>query len=158
MEKLGIQIIQLSRERIRCPLTSDVIHFGKQVGDRTGIISVRYGKRMLSTATPLPLDKLTQDVFVEVVDYDPVKNGLMFIGEQQPDVQVAIHWILLRVREDVNVLVHLHKERGGVTTPLERAKMILGSIKGDGHVFKEKEESLLLGKGFADVIKMMEEM
>ncbi|HEC94638.1 MAG TPA: hypothetical protein ENI45_01570 [Thermoplasmatales archaeon] len=157
MEGFGLQFFQLSKDKVRSPVISEVIQLGRGIADKTGIVSVRYGKRMVSTAFPMPLNKLTEDVFVEVVDYDPVKNSLMFIGEPQPSALLAVHLLLLRAREDVNLIVHLHKVEENTRDPLKRTKEILSSVKGEGYVFKDKEESLFFGKGFADTVERLKE-
>ncbi|MCD6468385.1 MAG: hypothetical protein J7L32_03630 [Thermoplasmata archaeon] len=154
---MSMQLFRLSSERITCPLVPDVIGLGRKIGEKTGIISTRYGNRMLSLKSSMFLDEIVEDFFVEIVDYDPVKNILVFIGEQQPEnaLSLAIHWLILRVRNDTNVIVHLY---GGndVVNPLEKTKRILGTIKAEDNMFKEGEEAMFLGKDFADVLKTVE--
>jgi len=152
MKEFSIQFFQLSKEKVRCPLIPEVIRFGKELKGKIGIISVRYGKRMLSILSPTLLDEITEDEFVEVIDYDPVKNSLMFIGEHQPDMLLAVHWIVLRAREDINIIVHLYDGKD-ILNPLERAKKILSSVKGDRYIFNDKNEVLFLGKSFVEIIE-----
>ena len=52
----SMQFFQLSKERVRCPLIPEVNRLGKKLKGKIGIISVRYGKRMLSILSPTLLD------------------------------------------------------------------------------------------------------
>lgn len=138
-----LQFFRLSKERVRCPLIPEVVKLSKKLNRKRGTISVRYGKRMLSS----PIG----EGFVEVVDYDPVRNNLLFIGEEEPSVVSAIHWIILEAMEEINVIVHLHSD-SKVADPLERAKEILRSVKEDTF----EDETLFLGRDFVEVLRKIE--
>jgi L-fuculose-phosphate aldolase len=119
-----MDVVYLSKEMVRNPLVKEMMEAGKILREKEyvtntyGNISVRYGKRMIITATHTDLGKLGMEDFVEVVDYNPVTNTAMVIGLKEPSMETPMHWLIYS-RDDVNAIIHTHKIFEGVATTEE---------------------------------------
>ena len=109
-----MEVIFLSNENIKNPIIEEMEDAGKKLKERGyvtetyGNISVRYGKRMIITATNSDLGNLQDDDFVEVTDYNPVTNTALVIGRKRPSRETPMHWLIYS-RNDINAIVHTHK-------------------------------------------------
>lgn len=116
---MAFETFFLGKEKINNPLIKEMISIGKELGnifseDVAGNISVRYGKRMLITSHN-EIASLTTDDFVEVIDYDAVRNIALVIGEREPSYEMPMHWLIYR-REDINAIIHIHEIFDGLLT------------------------------------------
>jgi len=121
-----MQVIYVSREMVKNDMLEKMKKIGAKLKEKKyvthtyGNISVRYGKRMIITATNADLGKLEDEDFVEVVDYNPVTNIAMVIGMREPSRETPMHWLLYS-RKDINAIIHTHKIFENVpTTQKER--------------------------------------
>ena len=116
-----MEVIYLSVEEVKNPLLEEMKKVGRKLKEKGyitgtyGNISVRYGKRMIITASNSDLGKLNNDDFVEVVDYNPATNIAMVIGTKKPSRETPMHWLLYS-RDDINAIIHTHKIFDNVPT------------------------------------------
>jgi len=109
-----MEVIFLSMEKVRNPFMDEMKEIGRRLKDKGyitgtyGNISVRYGKRMVITATNSDLGNLSDEDFVEVVDYNPATNVAMVIGLKEPSRETPMHWLLYS-RQEINAIIHTHK-------------------------------------------------
>ncbi|MBN2066106.1 MAG: class II aldolase/adducin family protein [Candidatus Thermoplasmatota archaeon] len=108
-----VQTFFISREQSSCPLVAELAELGKLLKERRiidsvrGVISFGFGKRLLCTGSKKNLSDLQREDFLEIVDYDPVKNILLVIGSTYPCPETPTHWLVHRARADVNVIIQL---------------------------------------------------
>lgn len=119
-----MEVIFLSNENIKNPLIEEMKDAGKRLKKKKyvtqtyGNISIRYGKRIIITATNSDLGNLQNDDFVEVADYNPVTNTALVIGTKKPSRETPMHWLIYS-RNDINAIVHTHKIFDNAITTLE---------------------------------------
>ncbi|HEV8361329.1 MAG TPA: class II aldolase/adducin family protein [Candidatus Thermoplasmatota archaeon] len=73
-----------------------------------GVVSARYGKRVIINTGGSQLAELKDTDFVEIVDYDPSKNRCLLMGKAEPSQDAALHWLIYNNREEVGAIVHWH--------------------------------------------------
>ena len=151
-----MRVVKLWDERSNFPLIPELVALAHSFKDKVGIVNARYGKRMVSSAVPLNMKEISKDLFVEIVDYDIPNNTMLYIGKIEPHEIVALDWIVMRAREDVNFMVHLVKEISISIDPFEEAKEVLGSIKSEGLFYEDERSTIILGKSLDDVRKFAE--
>ncbi len=119
-----MEVIYLAMEEVKNPLLEEMKEVGRRLKEKGyvtetyGNISVRYGRRMIITASNSDLGNLGNDDFVEVVDYNPVTNVAMVIGTKKPSRETPMHWLLYS-RDDINAIIHTHKIFDGAPTTEE---------------------------------------
>ena len=111
-----IQSVKLSNELSNFFLIPDMIKFIKNICEKINlekyndlIISIKYGKRIVINNTNSDLKNIESVDFIEIVDYNPLKNIFLTIGPNKPDFNMSIHWIIQNARRDKNVLIQLIK-------------------------------------------------
>ncbi|RLF34312.1 MAG: hypothetical protein DRN08_04770 [Thermoplasmata archaeon] len=117
---LQFQTFFISREKSNCPLIPDIIRFIEKLDkhrlcrkkiDNTGSISIRYGRRMLINCSSISLSDIKQEEdFLEIADYDPLKNIVLAIGVKEPHINTPLHWFVHRAREDINAIAILNSK------------------------------------------------
>ena len=100
-------------ETSRNPLVPKLQALGKQLAaeglsDGPGVLSARYGKRVIITTGGSLLHQLKETDFVEIVDYDAQKNRCLLMGKAEPTADAGIHWLIYQNREEVGGIVHVH--------------------------------------------------
>jgi hypothetical protein len=75
-----------------------------------GLISFSYGKRVLINCNKTKIDEIRDEDFIDVVDFDPIKNNILVIGKKQPCFETPVHWMIHHARNDVNIVVQLFDE------------------------------------------------
>ncbi len=109
-----MKTIFLSKEEVKNPLTKEIKEAGRIVKEKGlvegnfGNISVRYGKRIIITASGADLGNLSNEDFVEVVDYNGVTDIALAIGLKNPSIETPMHWFIYR-KPEVNAIIHTHK-------------------------------------------------
>ncbi len=111
-----IQTFFVSRELSNCPYIPDIIRLGKKFV-KLGMkdienycISITYGKRILVNTKHSNIEKINQQDFIEIVDYDPLKNIILAMGKKYPCIDTPIHWLIHHARDDVNVIIQFSGE------------------------------------------------
>ena len=119
-------------------------------------ISTRYGKRIIINTNHHEKNLKNVD-FIEIVEYDPLKNIVLLIGQKQPPLETSIHSLLYRARNDINAIAQFSGEKlpfivpdniavvqnPGVHGSFEEAKQILKTI-GTTNIVKIKNKSLIV--------------
>ena len=105
-----MNIFVLSSEEIRNPLAGEIADLAlmlheRGLMERSGSISMRYGRRMLITSSGADMSALRSEHFVEVVDYNPVTDTVLLIGTHEPPPETPLHWLLYS-RDDINVVLY----------------------------------------------------
>jgi hypothetical protein len=116
----SLQTFYVSKEESNCPLISEIIRIGKKLKeydmienpDKT-IMSISYGKRLLINANNTNFVELKQKDFLEIVDFDPVKNVLLTMGPKEPCIDTSVHWLIHHSRNEVNAIIQVYDIRAG---------------------------------------------
>lgn len=100
-------------ETSRNPLLPRLQNLGQQLvaeemTDGTGVLSARYGRRVLITTGGAMLGSLKDTDFVEIMDYDPQRNHAKVLGKAEPSPDAGIHWLIYQNREEIGAIVHVH--------------------------------------------------
>jgi hypothetical protein len=76
-------------------------------------ISLRTGTGFLINTEDFEFGKINKDDIIEIMDYDPVRNNLIAIGngDNPPVLDTTIHWFIYRGLTDVNVILLLNEEK-----------------------------------------------
>ena len=82
----------------------------------TAVLAIRYGKNFVLSPDDKKVLGLTREDLVEVADYDPVRNSLLYIGKQAPGRFSPFLWFVFRTFPEVNAVVILPEHKGDVTT------------------------------------------
>jgi ribulose-5-phosphate 4-epimerase/fuculose-1-phosphate aldolase len=114
---------ELARSRLRTffvgteasqnPLIPRLREAGKQLVaeelcEGPGIVSARYGKRVVVNIHGAQLGELKESDFVEIVDYDGQKNRCLLMGRAEPAAEAGVHWLIYSNREEVGAIVQVH--------------------------------------------------
>ena len=168
---LRFQTFFVSHEQSTALLVSDIIRAGKNLEkkgvleDSQGVISLEYGKRMLITGNYASIQDLKREDIVEIVDYDPVKKNALVIGQNQPDVETPVHWLIHHAREDVHAVVQLNSkkllEKLSKNLPvteeehppgsLELAKEVLKTLRRGKRIVIKNKGALFVGASLSEV-------
>ncbi|HDO19699.1 MAG TPA: class II aldolase/adducin family protein [Thermoplasmatales archaeon] len=137
-----MEVIFISKERVRNPLIDDIREIGRIIKERGlvegsfGNISVRYGNRIIITSSGSDLGNLGDDDFVEVADYNPITNIALAIGTKKPSIETPMHWLIYG-KPNINAVIHTHKIFTGIPTTenyapagsLDLAKEVLKALR-----------------------------
>ena len=167
---MSFQTFYVTREKSDCPFIPDVIKTGRKIQDKLGenvevTVSLRYGKRVLINTNIGSFKSLNRDGFLEVVDYDPLKNILLVIGSNNPKPVSTVHWLIHHARDEINAVVEvdfdvssLKKTKGIPSTEkdypvwsLEFAKEILGLLRDSKKVIVKNQGLFFVGNSIKQV-------
>ncbi len=83
----------------------DMNTFGINQGT-SGNISIRHGNKMLISPSAIPYEKMTSS---QIAALELTKNlPSDWKGPCKPSTEWRFHWLLMKVREDINAVVHAH--------------------------------------------------
>lgn len=102
----------LGTEPSHAPVVPKMQAIGKQIAgeemcDGPGVVSARYGKRVVITTGGSMLGTLRDVDFVEIVDYDPQRNHAKVLGKGEPAPDAGVHWLIYQNREEIGAIVHV---------------------------------------------------
>ncbi|MEA2055168.1 MAG: class II aldolase/adducin family protein [Candidatus Thermoplasmatota archaeon] len=158
---MSFETFFLGREKIRNPFVREMISIGKELADkgigREGNMSVRYGSRIIITARNADMGSLTESDFVEVADYDVVRNVALVIGQKEPSAETIMHWLIYR-REDINAIIHIHNtfeklpttEKEKPSGSFEIALEVLKSLKNSRCINLRNHGCIAVGKSLRE--------
>lgn len=89
-----LEICQIAKEELNCP-------------DSLFLPSAVFGKRVVIPASFTKVEKLHQDDVVELIDYNPVSNTLLYLGPNVPSNDVAVHWIVHHAKKEIQVMIQI---------------------------------------------------
>jgi ribulose-5-phosphate 4-epimerase/fuculose-1-phosphate aldolase len=127
-------------------------------------ISLSFGKRMIINDINTDFNHITRKDFLEIVDYDPVKNIILAIGLHTPNRDTPVHWMTHKARNDVNSIIQLNDESLSsklekklpqtkyehTTVTLEYIKDILRTLKHGDSIIIKKKGVFFIGKKLKD--------
>jgi ribulose-5-phosphate 4-epimerase/fuculose-1-phosphate aldolase len=112
---IGFQTFYLSKDETNCPLLPEIVRIGKKYKDQgliddesPIIISLGYGKRVLINGNVEDYSKIVRNELIEIADFNPVKNVLLIIGQNEPRSETPVHWMIHHARDDVNVVIQIN--------------------------------------------------
>jgi len=111
LSKLSYQNFYVSKEESNSPLIPQIVKTGKTLKKlgitKDAVVSLKYGKRVLINAKNTKLDELKREDFLEIVDFDPLKNVLLLIGPKESKIDSSNHWMIHHARDDVNAVIQI---------------------------------------------------
>ena len=164
----------ISNEESHFPLIPEIIKFAKnlksQINDDLNLfstLSIVYGKRIVLNAKNSVFDKLNIDDFVEVVDFDPVKNNLILMGKKHPSDHTPIQWFIHHAKKEILITLLINDDDIGklnikidsilvIKTQnnlLEMVKIIMKKLQYSSFVYIKNIGLLLTGKTFDEIEK-----
>ena len=112
---INFQTFFVSKEEINSPIITEIAKSGKKIKecdlltDKSNIlISTKYGKRLIINDINIDFEHINRNDFLEIVDYDPVKNILLVIGQKEPNIDTPIHWMIINARKDINSIIQIN--------------------------------------------------
>ncbi len=151
-----MQTFFISREQSSCPIIAELIELGKLLKEQSvvdsvkGMISFGFGKRLLCTGNRKSLSDLQREDFLEIVDYNPVKNILVAMGTTEPCPETSTHWLVHRARADVNVIIQLEGKdmltKIGKKVPSTENECVFGSFESTKEILTalRKDKSIVI--------------
>ena len=67
--------------------------------------TIRTGSGFLINTEKYNIKDINRDNFMEVIDFDPVRNNMMVIGTEPPANDASIHWFIYRGLPEVNGII-----------------------------------------------------
>ena len=171
LESRNFQIFYVSKEESNCPLIADSIRLQKELkskGFDDVIISQRYGKRILiDTINHINL----KQSFLEIVDYDPIRNVLLIMGSNKPRIETPLHWFIHHAREEVNAIVQINDEsifeklkntpiteKDYSIVTLEQIKEVLKHLKNSKKIIIKNLGVIFIGNNIKEVGNLISEV
>jgi len=74
-------------------------------------ISTKTGIGFLINTESLDISHFNRDTFVEVMDFDPVRNNMMVIGNEPPAENATLHWFMYRGLKNINGIMIIEDEK-----------------------------------------------
>ncbi len=180
---LQFKTFYVSKEISACPLISEIIRIGKKFDELKlcddiweTIISLRYGKRILINSEARNLGKIKQEDFIEIIDYDPIKNIALSIGPKEPRVEMPIHWLIHHARREINAIIQINDSKLAEkfekkllstkkefpTGSLDQVKDILRNLHNSKKIVIKNQGLIFVGNNSKDVenlvLKTLEEI
>ena len=172
------QTIKISNEISNLKIIPKLIDLIKDINkklslsnDEDFIISFKYGKRIVINCEKINLKKIDKDDFLEIVDYNPIKNIFLVIGKHNPDINMAIHWIIQNARREINVLIQLKSNRlnnlfsnnylnnkKNNDIPIEISKDILFKLRDKNIVHNEKYGIFIIGNNLNEIENILKKL
>jgi len=137
-----IENYHASKEQTHCPLIPTIVRIGKWFENYIKcsninpevFVSTLYGKRVIINTPPQNSTTASIEDFIEIIDFDPVRNTMLLIGQKQPSWTLAIHWYIhntLQINGYVLELIYQkQKDTWKKTYPqVKKANTIIDTIK-----------------------------
>lgn len=114
-----MQCFYASKEQSHCPIITKILKIGKQLQKLSDIsqnsqeiyASMLYGKRVIINTPPASITKAAVKDFIEIIDFDPVKNTMLLIGQKQPRWTTAIHWYIHKTLKGNRCLIEISDKK-----------------------------------------------
>lgn len=173
---LQFQTYYVSKEESNCPFISDFVRIGKNFDnltlfDNIGLttISIRYAKRILINTRGSNITKLQKEDFLEIVDYNPIKNIILAIGPKEAKVETPLHWIIHYAKNEVNAIIQIKNaklikefENKFPTTDkeyqsgcIDQAKSVLAILRDSNIVIIKNQGLIFVGNSSNEVEKLV---
>ncbi len=156
IKTLPIQVFYTSKEETNSPLVSDLMKIAKHLRGKNilkekkdATISLKYGKRVLINSFIHNFLKIKREELIEIVDYDPIKNNLLLIGQADPKDEAALHFMIHHAREEIKIIVQINDtdiiEKIKNKIPILDDKLPINSIDFIKKVLKNLRENKIIG-------------
>lgn len=73
-------------------------------------LSIRTEKKFGISVGSRVIPPLNPKDFIEIVDYDPVRNSALAIGKEEPNEELPLHWFIYRTFPHINCIIVLDLE------------------------------------------------
>jgi len=149
---MSFETFFLGKERVKNPFVGEMASAGAEISGKVeggGSISMKYGSRMIITAERSSIPSLTEDDFVEVADYDAVRNIAMVIGVSEPSADTPLHWLIYR-RDDINAIVSFGKIEG---KSIDYAMGALKELKNSNSITLKGYGKIAVGKNLKEAVE-----
>jgi hypothetical protein len=118
LSDLTLQVFYVSKEETSCPLIIEIIKIARNLkekevlnDDNSATISMKYGKRILITSNVKDFTNIQRKEMIEVVDYNPLSNNILLIGQADPKIETPLHWMIHQARNEVNLVVQVNDKK-----------------------------------------------
>jgi hypothetical protein len=176
LPNISFETFYASNDKPKNPLIPEIVKLGKKLKDKkltknsTIIISLGFGKRVLINTNVNDYSEIKDNELIEIVDYDPVKNNLLIIGQNQPRLESPVHWMIHHAREDVGAVIQINNdeiinkvnypetEKEYLTGSFEQIKSVLGLLRDSKKIKIKNQGILFVGKTIQDLEKYLEDL
>lgn len=166
------QIFYISKEDVNSPFIGEIIRTITTIRDHCVLgstafitVSINLGRRILMLKVAANFKKIDQKDFLEIADYDPIKNLLLVIGAEDPYPENAIHWMIYHARNEINTIIQLDDEEiaerfidKAPLTNMENSHSILEQTKEILRKLGEGNTIVLEGQGMMFVGRNLKEV
>lgn len=143
----------LSKEEVKNPLADEIKKICVGLKVKLLSISIRYGKRILMTSKNAEFSHLSNENFVEVVDYNPLNDVALVIGTEEP-CDLVLHWLIYRM-EEINAIAHFICDEGRCVENINTAMEALKALKYSSLVELEGYGRIAVGKTLKELKEMI---
>jgi len=143
----------ISKEEIKNPLINEIKKICAESEAKLLSISIRYGKRILITSKNAEFINLSNENFVEIVDYNPASNVALLIGMEEPH-DVVLHWLIYR-REEINAIAHFICNEGKCIEDINTAMEAIKALKDSNLVELEGYGRIAVGRNLKELKEMI---
>ena len=70
--------------------------------------SIRTGNGFLINTAYFDIKSFNRDNIIEIIDFDPVRNNMMVIGNEPPSSNAALHWFIYRGLPWINGVININ--------------------------------------------------
>ena len=166
-----IEYFYASKEQTHCPQIPELIRIGKWFENYMKckhiqlevFVSRSFGKRVLINTPPKNITNASIEDFVEIIDFDPVRNTMLLIGQKQPSRTSAIHWYIHNTLSiDGYLLEMIDQQQQGtwkkIYPNVKNAHSIVDTIKNILHQIKKNQIIALDTKSVFILLKDIKEL
>jgi len=141
--EVPLKLFTLSSEESNCPFIPQICELGihlhqllfKEKSECDALMSMSYGKRVIINTPSHPINHLSKDAFIEIVEYDPINNILLYIGPTKPHFLTPLHWLIHHAKPQMTALVFIETMEQKIQLPqklyetVPRGRTILDTSK-----------------------------
>ena len=167
-QRPNIQFIRQAKQLSK--RTNEIVEIFENFRDNLKIkdirsASIRTGNGFFINTANFNIESFHRDNIVEVIDFDPVRNNMMLIGNEPPAPDAALHWFIYRGRQDINGIINIEnstfsKQLSATGVPkvetnapildLETAFQILKTVRSSTITLLDKSNILVLDRTLKD--------
>jgi hypothetical protein len=169
LSNIYFQTFYVSKEESNCPLIVNALKVEKNIKENNLsdiIISQRYGKRILINSLDIAEEK--RENFLEIVDYDPIKQVLLAMGPNEPRIETPLHWFIHHARNEVNAIIQVNDidlsekiksapktEKDYSIASIKQIKEVLKHLRNSKKVIIKSQGAIFVGKNIDEVEKLI---
>lgn len=169
---------RLSSEESNNVLIPKILELGKFV-DRNiqhdildAIITISYGKRLISTGDQVTIHEISRKDVIELVDVDPVKQQVLYFGSTLPSRYIPLVYMVMYAKKEIQCLVFItFKEDmekyfrmpsvshiSGEKTFMDLLKSVLTSLQSQDQVIIDNTHLMMTGPTIQRIEKLIEQV